>query len=306
MKFGDNLRNLRKKKKISQENLAEKVGVSRQSVSKWECGDAYPNMDNIFKLCDIFHCKINDLVHEELTDINSLDEDVKMSIVKLKKEKQNRLKGLSKSIYIIARVCKALLLMSVVIVAITMIATLFISRNIKVIDNVTSIYENKVEYEYINNELVIKLNDKVQDIQNMEDKLVIKQVIDTLQNHSILKLVLFIEVVFTVLITTLILFFIILNHLEKLFVNIHNGETPFTMENVSHIKKMAIFMIIATLLPNVVGIISEIVTGEDLGIGFELLDFVYILFLFTMAYIFEYGYEIQLDSNGKLYGDENE
>lgn len=38
MKFGDNLRTLRKNKKISQEALAEKVGVSRQSVSKWETG----------------------------------------------------------------------------------------------------------------------------------------------------------------------------------------------------------------------------------------------------------------------------
>lgn len=36
MKFGDNLRIIRKSKKISQEDLAEKVGVSRQSVSKWE------------------------------------------------------------------------------------------------------------------------------------------------------------------------------------------------------------------------------------------------------------------------------
>lgn len=38
MKFGDNLRTLRNRKKLSQENLAERVGVSRQSVSKWECG----------------------------------------------------------------------------------------------------------------------------------------------------------------------------------------------------------------------------------------------------------------------------
>lgn len=38
MKFGDNLKNLRKKKNFSQENLAEKLGVSRQSVSKWEGG----------------------------------------------------------------------------------------------------------------------------------------------------------------------------------------------------------------------------------------------------------------------------
>lgn len=47
MKFGDNLRNLRKSKKISQERLAEKVGVSRQSVSKWERGEAYPEMNEI-------------------------------------------------------------------------------------------------------------------------------------------------------------------------------------------------------------------------------------------------------------------
>ena len=96
MRFCDNLKRLRKQRKISQEMLAEKVGVSRQSVSKWECGEAYPSMDNILILCDIFNCKINDLVHENLTDINSLDEEVKMSIVKFKKEKQKQVKGLSK------------------------------------------------------------------------------------------------------------------------------------------------------------------------------------------------------------------
>ena len=47
MKFGENLYYLRRSAKMSQENLAEKVGVSRQSVSKWEQGEAYPEMDNI-------------------------------------------------------------------------------------------------------------------------------------------------------------------------------------------------------------------------------------------------------------------
>ena len=90
MRFGDNLKNLRKIKNLSQEKLAEKVGVSRQSISKWECGEAYPEMDNILKLCKIFNCKLNDLIHEDLTDINSLGEDVKMSVVKFKKEKQEK------------------------------------------------------------------------------------------------------------------------------------------------------------------------------------------------------------------------
>ncbi len=38
MKFGDNLKQIRKNKKISQEELAEKLGVSRQSISKWKTG----------------------------------------------------------------------------------------------------------------------------------------------------------------------------------------------------------------------------------------------------------------------------
>ena len=47
MRFGENLKNLRKIKKLSQEKLAEKVGVSRQSISKWECG---------YKICRIKNC----------------------------------------------------------------------------------------------------------------------------------------------------------------------------------------------------------------------------------------------------------
>ena len=57
MNFGQNLKELRKSKNISQEKLAEKVGVSRQSVSKWETGEAYPEMNNILELCKIFHCQ---------------------------------------------------------------------------------------------------------------------------------------------------------------------------------------------------------------------------------------------------------
>ena len=88
MKFGDNLNRVRKIRKISQEELADKLGVSRQSISKWETGENYPSMTNIMCLCTIFKCNINGLVHEDMTDINLLDEEVKMNVVKFKNEKQ--------------------------------------------------------------------------------------------------------------------------------------------------------------------------------------------------------------------------
>lgn len=47
-----------------------------------------------------------------------------------------------------------------------------------------------------------------------------------------------------------------------------------------------------------------LVIGIDFDI--DMFNVVEILFLISMAYIFEYGYEIQLDSNGRMYGEENE
>lgn len=44
MKFGENLKLIRKSMKISQEELADKLGVSRQSVSKWETVENYPSI----------------------------------------------------------------------------------------------------------------------------------------------------------------------------------------------------------------------------------------------------------------------
>ena len=77
MKFSDNLYTLRKNTKLSQEQLAELVDVSRQSISKWELGESYPTVENIFKLCSVLKCEMNELINENLTDFELLSADVK-------------------------------------------------------------------------------------------------------------------------------------------------------------------------------------------------------------------------------------
>ena len=62
-----------------------------------------------------------------------------------------------------------------------------------------------------------------------------------------------------------------------------------------------LFMVLTIVIPSISGIIVSKIIEKDLGIGFNMLDFLYILFLVSMAYIFEYGYEIQKDSKGKMY-----
>ncbi len=54
MSFGENLQYYRKREEITQEQLAEKMEVSRQTISKWEAGTSYPEMEKILQLCDLF------------------------------------------------------------------------------------------------------------------------------------------------------------------------------------------------------------------------------------------------------------
>ncbi len=73
MKFGDKLIALRKKKGMSQEDLAEKLGVSRQSVSKWESNNTYPETDKIVQICNIFDCSMDDLINENIETIENIE-----------------------------------------------------------------------------------------------------------------------------------------------------------------------------------------------------------------------------------------
>ena len=67
MSFRDNLQHLRATRNMTQEQLAMLLGVSRQSVTKWEAEKSYPEMDKLLKLCQIFDCTLDDLVHGDLT-----------------------------------------------------------------------------------------------------------------------------------------------------------------------------------------------------------------------------------------------
>lgn len=68
MSFRDNLQSLRASRGMTQEQLAMLLGVSRQSVTKWEAERSYPEMDKLLALCDIFDCTLDELVKGDLTD----------------------------------------------------------------------------------------------------------------------------------------------------------------------------------------------------------------------------------------------
>ena len=306
MKFGDNLKRLRKKKNFSQEDLAIKMNVSRQSVSKWETGDAYPEMNNILELCKVFHCSINDLVNDSILDVNSFDEEIKRNVVKFKEEKQKKIKGISKAIYLLARIGKIACRIALPILMIVMIATPFVLKNVEVKDHHLIWTGRNENFRITEDEskVALKYNEFV--LTDASSKEVNTQYIELLENHPKYLVIGYIEVGFLVLMISLFLYEIILRRLERLFINIYQGDTPFTLENVKYIKDMAKYMIISLILPTCGGFVFEKLLVMDLGVDFELFDIIQILFLWGISYVFEYGYELQQDTRAKMYGDENE
>ena len=66
MTIGEKITHLRIANKISQEQLAEKLGVSRQSVSKWEMDQSLPHIDKVLLICELFSVSADELLHNDV------------------------------------------------------------------------------------------------------------------------------------------------------------------------------------------------------------------------------------------------
>ncbi|MBQ7065286.1 MAG: helix-turn-helix transcriptional regulator [Lachnospiraceae bacterium] len=79
MEFSSKLYELRKTKGLSQEELANKLNVSRQTVSKWELGDSTPDMEKLTAISDLFEISLDELVLGKVStsgDTSSKTEDI--------------------------------------------------------------------------------------------------------------------------------------------------------------------------------------------------------------------------------------
>ena len=85
MSFKEQLQTLRKSRGLSQEKLAEIIGISRQAVAKWEVGKSYPDIARLITLSDFFNISIDKLVNDyeenchlciESNKVNNINEDV--------------------------------------------------------------------------------------------------------------------------------------------------------------------------------------------------------------------------------------
>lgn len=70
--IGENLQQLRKRARFSQEQVAERIGVSRQAVAKWESGETTPDLPNCVALANLYDVTLDELVHHASDRVDGL------------------------------------------------------------------------------------------------------------------------------------------------------------------------------------------------------------------------------------------
>lgn len=77
--FGENLKEIRNNKNLSQEELAEILNISRQAISRWEANQGYPEVEMLLKLADVLDCSLDYLMYGKSrakTDNNSIEREI--------------------------------------------------------------------------------------------------------------------------------------------------------------------------------------------------------------------------------------
>lgn len=82
MSLGKNIQYLRKQKKITQEQLAELMSVSRQTISRWEADEIIPELNKLVALSDMFSCKLDALVKENLIAYDEIYSEISIKRIK--------------------------------------------------------------------------------------------------------------------------------------------------------------------------------------------------------------------------------
>ena len=226
-----------------------------------------------------------------------------MEEVKLSSEKQGKLKTISKIISIFSIIGRVFCIIGVVGIVIAMLIIPFITGNIKVTaqEKTIKVFDEIITYERNDEKIEFTNKDDTTTIDEKDVVFALNKVLDYLENNDLTKITILVELTLIVAIATVVLTFMILGKVKKLFNNIHDGETPFTMENVGYIRGIALILIIMVAVKLFGGNIAGILIANNANLTFNLTDIVYILVVYAVSYIFEYGYSLQSKTDLQIY-----
>ena len=101
IKIGKFIANCRKEKKITQEQLAEKLYITDRAVSKWERGLSLPDADKMLELCNILDINVNDLLNGERINMKDYSKKTDELLIELAKQEELKNKKMIMDMYVL-------------------------------------------------------------------------------------------------------------------------------------------------------------------------------------------------------------
>lgn len=209
---------------------------------------------------------------------------------------RKEMKIIAQVIYWFARVANILVLVGV-IGALTgaIIGPILLSKVGEVTNNTIEFNNEVIEYTLTESKIEF---DKVEIGATDYNYIALKEIRDLFKDSSTFGRIAFLEGLIILGIICMLITYITLRFVTKLFKNIANGDTPFMKENAILLKKIGKYMLILTIMPLILQIFIVTVFGIEQVSIFRGIDIIYILVIFSLAYIFEYGYQLQEDVDG--------
>ena len=105
IKIGNFIATCRKKKKLTQESLAEQLGISNRAVSKWERGICLPDASIMILLCEILSINVNELLSGEMIEKKNYHQKAEENLLQLKEENERQIKNILNLELVIIFIC---------------------------------------------------------------------------------------------------------------------------------------------------------------------------------------------------------
>ncbi len=219
---------------------------------------------------------------------------------KLESSKQKKVKVLSKILEVIVIICKVVLWFGIVCMAIVAVAVPLVMKDVTISKESISYRSYTVDIKEEGEGIKLYYKDeKIADVTGIDKEVFFK----VLESYPPKRITAILEVILITAIIILVVTDVMLKNLRKLFKNIHDQETPFTEENTNLLKKIGLIQIIIVIISFVGSIAVAIAVGENTSINFSVTNISWILGVYLLAYIFEYGTKLQEKSKSKIYDE---
>ena len=202
---------------------------------------------------------------------------------------KEKLKRLSKAISIIACIIKICLRVGAVCVVLAMMVIPYAFNDIKAENHTMQILGEKIEFTETVEGIEIKHGEEKEIITSEPDKEAIKTVMKYFEENNTQKLSVQIEIILLMALANIIIIDFAMKHLQKLFKNIYEKETPFDEENAPHIRQISYFFLGSLILSVAGSIISSWMFKGTITFNISIIEVVAILIGFSLSHIFEYG-----------------